>query len=60
MNQNPAAVEKVETESSLLGEQKKKKKQQRKTHCTDLRCSSKLDKITHLRRGPAKSISVLF
>jgi len=26
MNRNPAAVEKVETESSLLGEQKKKKK----------------------------------
>lgn len=25
MDQNPAAVEKVETQSSLLGEQKKKK-----------------------------------
>lgn len=28
MNQNPAAVEKVETESSLSGEQKKEKKKQ--------------------------------
>lgn len=26
MNQNPAAMERVETESSLLGEQKKRKK----------------------------------